>query len=106
MDEPTSNNDESLDKVIAWLCAGLNDDQVARHVRQKIDADATDEQIGTLITEARSAIADGVSFDRDFIIGRTLARLDTLYSMAVAQQDARTALAVQKELTRLLDLTA
>lgn len=104
MDAPQSN--EQLDRVVAWLCAGLDDAQVARHVRQKLDPDATDEHVEDLIEQGRAAIADGVAVDRDYLIGRTLARLDGLYAMAVAQQDARTALAVQKELTRLLDLHA
>lgn len=104
--DATASNDETLDRVVGWLCAGLDDAQLARHIRSKIDEDLDDDAVATLITDARDAIADRVAVDRDYHVGRAISRLDGLYAMAVAQQDARTALAVQKELTRLLDLNA
>jgi len=106
MDATPSNDNATLDRVVGWLCAGLDDAQVARHCRNKLDANLDDGAVAKLITDARLAIADRVAVDRDYHIGRAISRLDGLYAMAVAQQDARTALAVQKELTRLLDLHA
>ena len=106
MDETKSSNEEALDRVVAWVCTGLDDAQLGRHIRQKIDDTLDDGAVAELITQARAAIADRVAYDRDFHIGRAISRLDQLYSLAIAQQDVRSALAAQKELSRLLDLTA
>lgn len=100
------NNDDSLDRVAGWVVAGLDHGQIVKHLRAKVDSDTTDADAARMIEEARAAIADYSAQDQDFRLGQAVQRLDQLYAQAVAQADTRTALAVQKETTRLLDLGA
>jgi hypothetical protein len=97
--EPST--DSAVDRVIGWLCAGLSDAQVRRQIVEKLHPEAP---VDELIEKARESIADRVAVDRDYQIGRAITRLDGLYAMAIAQQDVKGALSIQKELTRLLSL--
>jgi hypothetical protein len=56
------------------------------------------------IAEARLRILIAARWQRDEQLGTALVRLNDIYRRALSAQDAKTALAVQKELNRLLDL--
>jgi hypothetical protein len=92
---------EVLDKIVLLLVSGLARSAIDEAVgKLGLSGDAA----SSAIAEARMRIAIAARWDRNDQLGTALVRLNDIYRRSLASQDAKTALAVQKELNRLLDL--
>ena len=56
--------------------------------------------VATLIEQRRNSLKREASVDRDFEVANTLARLDLLFTLAIRENDRKTALAVVRERTQ------
>lgn len=74
------------DKLAAWLCS------------KKYNIDK--EQAERIISSIRDEIKASAAGDRKAKLGETLARLNEIYKTAIQTMDAKTALAVAKELSK------
>jgi len=97
--EPTLN----VDTLIVLLAAGQS--------RQQVE-EAAVAKLGMTADAARASVAEAVrriklaaEFNPDEELGQSLTRLRQLYKQAVAIQDTKTALAVNREMNRLMMLT-
>jgi len=97
--EPLAN----VDTLIVLLAAGQS--------RQQVE-EAAVSKLGMTADAARASVAEAVrriklaaEFNPDEELGQSLTRLRQLYKQAVATQDTKTALAVNREMNRLMMLT-
>jgi hypothetical protein len=90
-----------LDKIVLLLVSGLARSAVEEAVGK---LGLTGDAASSALAEARMRIQVAARWDRDDQLGTALVRLNDIYRRALAVQDAKTALGVQKELNRLLDL--
>jgi hypothetical protein len=63
-------------------------------------------QLYNYATKARRLIRDSSEYDRALEVGKAIQRLESLYRLSFGIQDYKTCLAVQRELSILLGLTA
>ena len=105
--KPTSENataspsQEVLDKLVLLLVSGLARSAIADAVGK---LGLAPDQAATAIAEARTRIQIAAQWDRNEQLGTAMVRLNDCYRRAMAVQDTKTALAVQRELNRLMDL--
>ncbi len=92
---------EAIDKIILLLVSGLARSAVEEAV-EKLELEGA--AVPLAIAEAKMRIAIASRCDRDDQLGTALVRLNDIYRRSLAVQDVKTALAVQKELNRLLKL--
>lgn len=92
---------EIVEKLVLLLVSNLSSEQIAEAAR-KLDVAA--ESVPRAIAEARRRITIAADFHRDEQVGTAFVRLNDLYRRSLAIQDAKTALAAQKEINKLLDL--
>lgn len=92
---------EVLDKIVLLLVSGATRSVVEEAICK---LGLVGELAASAIAEARMRIQIAARWDRNDQLGTALVRLNDIYRRALAAQDAKTALAVQKELNRLLDL--
>lgn len=107
LDNATSKNDprepskEVIDKIVLLLVSGLARSSI-EEAAHKLGLDG--ESAASAIAEARTRIQIAAHWEPEEQMGTALVRLNDIYRRALAVQDAKTALAVQRELNRLLDL--
>jgi len=90
-----------FDKIVLLLVSGLAKSSVEEAVGK---LGLTGDAASSAMAEARMRIQIAARWEHDEQLGTALVRLNDIYRRALAVQDAKTALAVQKELNRLLDL--
>jgi len=102
-DEPQEATEGALDKIILLLVSGVGRSTITEAVgKLGLAGDAA----ATAIAEAQTRIAIAARWDRNEQMGTALVRLNDCYRRALGSEDAKTALAVQREINRLLTLSA
>ena len=99
MTEPVLN----VDTLIVLLVSGQSRQQVEEAAVAKLGMTA--DAARASVTEAVRRIKLAAEFNPDEELGQSLTRLRQLYKQAVAIQDTKTALAVNREMNRLMMLT-
>jgi len=99
MTEPVLN----VDTLIVRLAAGQSRQQVEEAAVAKLGMTADAARVS--VAEAVRRIKLAAEFNPDEELGQSLTRLRQLYRQAVAIQDTKTALAVNREMNRLMMLT-
>lgn len=98
--QPTEEG-EALERraAIKKIVLTINDDKLAAWmVEKKYNLDK--EQAERIISSIRDEIKASAAGDRKAKLGETLARLNEIYKTAIQTMDAKTALAVAKELSK------
>jgi hypothetical protein len=93
--------EEIREKLILLLVSGLGE-AAQREAATKLGLEP--EEIDPALAETKRRIQIAADYNRDQQIGTAVVRLNDLYRRALAIQDTKTALAAQKELSRLLCL--
>jgi predicted kinase len=89
------------DKVLLLLVSGAGDASISEGLSK---LDVPPDQRQALIAAARRRITLAADYHRDHELGQAIVRLNDCYRRSLAVQDAKTALAAQKELNKLMDL--
>ncbi len=100
--DDVTKNEELLHKVLVLLITTRNLAKIKSACQEKLKLTA--EQTQTAIAEASGKIAAAAVWNRDIESGKALLRLDDLYEKALAVQDTKTALAAERDRTKLLGL--
>lgn len=98
---PPTEEGEALERraAIKKIVLTINDDKLAAWmVEKKYNLDK--EQAERIISSIRDEIKASAAGDRKAKLGETLARLNEIYKTAIQTMDAKTALAVAKELSK------
>lgn len=93
---------QTLNKVILLLVSGLAEESVIEACVEKFGMSETDARAAYRAARRRVALA--AQYHPDEELGRAITRLNDLYARSLKIQDTKTALSVQRELDRLLDL--
>ena len=96
--------EDHVAKTYTLICRGLDRATILAYAAEN-GWDETPDQIDELIAAANEELAKAaanVDLEKEF--GKAIARLDRLYMDASKVQDLKTALAVQKEINKLLAL--
>lgn len=93
--------EDVVDRVLLALVRNVAPTELEKNAAQ-LGTDAAG--VAAAIAEARRRITLAARFNRDQEMGRAYHRLNDLYKTSTAIQDAKTALAAQRELHRLLGL--
>lgn len=89
------------DQVVLLLVGGISLDAIrAQARRQGVSA----ARMRRLVAGARKKLAGSAGVARDEYLGKSVIRLEDLYSKAMAAKDVKSALQAQRELNRLLSL--
>jgi len=91
------------DKVLLLLVSGAGEASIAEGLA-KLGVPA--EERPAILAEARRRITLAADYHRDHELGQAIVRLNDCYRRSLAVQDAKPALASQKELNKLMDLYA
>jgi hypothetical protein len=89
-------------KVILLLVSGLSEDLVISACIENLGLAEPDARAA--YAEARRRVVLAAEYHPDEELGRAITRLNDLYARSLKIQDTKTALAVQRELNRLLML--
>jgi hypothetical protein len=96
--------EERLDSVKTLLCRGLDRTTILQYAAEMKWEPAPD-QVDAWISAAMLELAeDAGNIDTEAELGKALARLNYLYMNASKVQDFKTALAIQKEINKVLVL--
>ncbi len=96
--------EERLDSVKTLLCRGLDRTTILSYAAE-MKWDSAPEQVDDWISAAMLQLAeDAGAIDTDAELGKAIARLNHLYMNATKVQDFKTALAIQKEINKVLTL--
>ncbi|HOM17357.1 MAG TPA: hypothetical protein PK777_08125 [Thermoguttaceae bacterium] len=93
---------EFLDRAVLLLVSGQPPESVRTILQEKMGLKAA--QATAVVQKAEKKIFLAARYDRQKELGTAIARLHDLYRRATAIQDTKTALQVQRELNKLLDL--
>ncbi len=102
--KPPRLDEEKVDRVVLMLVTLRSRGEVARQCLDHPDLMLTAKEATATIDEAASRIQLAADYDRTHELGQAITRLDELYARAVKAQDYKTALAVQRELSKLTGL--
>lgn len=97
-----SQDQDLIDRAVLLLVSGLTLDAVTTTLQQKLGA--TPARAAAVAKKAEKKIVLAANYDRTKELGTAIARLNDLYRRAVAIQDTKTALQIQREINKLLDL--
>ncbi len=98
---PANNHPATILKL---LCRGLDRTRILAYAADQHWTE-TPKQIDSYIAEANTQLAEeAAAIDTETELGKAIARLNHLYMEAVKVQDHKTALAIQKELNKVLVL--
>lgn len=92
-----------IDKVLI-LISNLRDDSAVETACRRKPLSLTVAVARVAIVEARRRLTLAADYKRDEEVGSALLRLRTLYASAVRKKDPRTALSIQREISKLLGL--
>jgi len=96
------------EKIVELLIMGFTRAEIVEHLRGPAGPQVkpTRTQITKLINEARPRIQAAAQVDRETETGQAILRLQSLYKQSMLIADYKTALAVQREINTLLQLSA
>lgn len=94
----------AIDKVLLMLVSGVSAVQAQAVAVEKMGQ--TPAVAVKLVAEARRRLTVAADYDRDEQVNTAYLRLNDLYARSLKVQDVKTALAAQKELSKLLALYA
>jgi len=95
-------DNKAIDKVVLLMAAGMSHGDIEQAAVEKLAISAT--SLPSIIAAARRKITLAADYNRDEQIGTAVTRLNDIYSRSLRSLDNRTALAAQKELSKLLDI--
>lgn len=93
---------ELIDRAILMIVSGLTVENTASTLVTKLGL--TPAKAEAIAKKAEKRIVLAANYDRTRELGTAIARLNDLYRRAVAIQDTKTALQIQREINKLLDL--
>jgi len=93
---------DAVERAVLLLVSGLATEAVVEALVSKMGLSR--KQAATAVKKAEKKIVIAANYDRTKELGTAIARLHDLYRRAVAIQDTKTALQIQRELNKLLDL--
>jgi len=97
---------EHVEKIAELICQGATKADIAEYIAKKNDWKLSTAQLDVGIKAAKALITKSSKFDPAYAIGQGISRLNDLFRRAFQIQDYKTALAVQKEINKLLSLAA
>jgi hypothetical protein len=100
-DQPPTNQD-AADAAILLLVAGKSIDATTTAIAERYHLNH--DTARQLTDWALTQITLAANYDRTHELGTAITRLNDLYRRSIALQDTKTALAIQRELNRLLNL--
>jgi hypothetical protein len=96
--------EERLDSVKTLICRGLDRTTILQYSAE-MKWESAPDQVDAWISAAMLELADDAGkIDTEAELGKALARYNYLYMNAAKVQDFKTALAIQKEITKVLAL--
>ena len=95
-------NAEHIDKVVLMLVQGIAPDAARVACIEKLGLSPDDAD--AVIAQARKNITIAAEFNRAKELGTAIIRLNDLYTRCIRLQDTKTALAAQKEISKMLQL--
>lgn len=100
---PTAHLDQQIAIVYKLLCCGLNRADILVFAKQNHWKEK-ELAIDGYIAAATSELAKAALVDVEAELGKSLERLNTLFQNASKVQDFKTALSIQKEINKVLEL--
>jgi hypothetical protein len=94
----------TVDKVVLMIVAGRGGDRVRSACLESLDM--TEAEADATISEARRRLTVAADTVHDEEVGKAVMRINDLYARCMLKQDYRGALDAQRELNRLLGLSA
>lgn len=94
--------EELINRAVLIMTSGMPPEAAAQALQEKLGASASEAKAAVRAAETRIVLA--ANYDRTKELGTAIARLNDLYRRAVGIQDTKTALAIQRELNKLMDL--
>jgi len=101
-DGARSSDQELIDRAVLLIVSGMSVEAAAATLQSKLGVTAA--KAAAVAKKAEKKIILAANYDRTKELGTAIARLNDLYRRAVAIQDTKTALQIQREINRLLDL--
>jgi len=96
--------EERLESVKTLLCRGLDRTTILQYAAE-MKWESAPDQVDAWISAAQLQLAeDAGAIDTEAELGKAIARLNYLYMNAAKVQDFKTALAIQKEINKVLTL--
>jgi hypothetical protein len=92
-------------EVYQLLCTGLNRAAIIAYAKEN-DWAATESMIDQLLEGSIARLADAAAVSFDAELGKSIERLNRLFQECMKIQDHKTALQVQKEINKILQLKA
>jgi hypothetical protein len=92
----------TLNKIVLLVVSGLSEDAVICACQDNLGLPDIDAKAA--YAEARRRVCLAAQYHPDEQLGVSITRLNDLYARSLKIQDNKTALSVQKELNRLMDL--
>lgn len=96
--------EERLDSVKTLLCRGLDRTTILQYAAEKKWKSAPDLVDAWISAAMLELVDDAGAIDTEAELGKALARLNYLYMNSSKVQDFKTALAIQKEINKVLAL--
>lgn len=93
---------DRIDKVVLLLVSGLAADTVLHACVEKLEL--SPDEAAEAVAAAQTKITLASNYDRQQQIGKAVTRLEDLYGRALRTNDVKTALGIQRETSRLLQL--
>lgn len=93
---------QAVERAVLMLVSGMTLDATITTLKEKIGVAA--KKAESIAKKAQKKIILAAHYDKTKELGTAIARLNDLYRRAVAIQDTKTALAIQREINKLLDL--
>ena len=95
-------NPEAVETMVLLIVNGLSDTNLRQAASENLGIAA--DQIDDVISEANKRIQLAADYNRDEQLGKARTRYDDIYKRAIKANDTKTALATQKEISKLLRL--
>jgi hypothetical protein len=93
---------EAVERAVLLLVSGMSLEAAVETLKGKLGL--SPRKAEAVAKKAQKKIVLAANYDKTQELGTAIARLNDLYRRAVAIQDTKTALAIQRELNKLLDL--
>ena len=100
--EPDAAGGDTVEKVVLLMISGLPTATIAAACIEKLGVKVAD--VDGVMKAARERIVRAAEFRPEDELGLAVTRLDDLYKRAVRVEDTKTALAVVRERSKLLDI--
>lgn len=95
--------EQRLTQVTGFLLSGVSRSDILQFA-SKSKWGVTERQVDNYIADATQRIKDSATLDKEYLLARSISRLDSLYKKAVTDKDTRAALAVEAKIIELFGL--